>query len=149
MKSASAMNVLTFHQNRQWFCGINELLNPGLQQFPDPTQTSNPLILPPFHNASSPWRPHLTPTGLIRGARHFNWTTANHSTLRTTLSSFYSPGKECTLLESRVPGHSASDKPWILLQNTQLPRCWSYPNPWSLNCPSRHFPCPLTYFPYG
>lgn len=82
MKSASAMSVLTFHQNRQWFCGINGLLNPCLQQFPDPIQTPNPLILPPFPDASSPWHPHLTSTGLIRRVCHFNCTTANHSTLR-------------------------------------------------------------------
>lgn len=117
MKSASVMNVLTFHQNRQWFCGIKELLELCLQQFPDPIQTSNPLILPHFHY-TSPWCPHFTPTSLIWRVHHYNCTITNNSTLWPTVSSFYSSGKNSTLLESSAPGHLHQASSWIWLENT-------------------------------
>lgn len=136
MKSASVMNVLTFHQNRQWFCGINELLELCLRQFLDPLQTSNPLILPPFHYASSPWCPHFTPTSLIWRVRHYNNTIANNSTLWPTVSSFYSSDKDSTLLSPVLQGPRHQASSWIWLENTHTAMLLIVPQPVILELPA-------------
>lgn len=146
MKSASVMNVLTFHQNRQWFCGINELLELCLQQFPDPLQTSNPLILPPFHYASSPCCPHFTPTSLIWRVRHYNNTTANNSTLSPTVSSFYSSDKDSTLLSPVLQGRLHQASSWIWLENTHTAMLLVVPQPVILELPIKSFPLPIDFF---